>query len=131
MSILIDKSTKLIVQGITGRDGASHSLYMQQYGTNVVAGVTPGKGGLKVNDVPVFNSIRDAQQEIEINTSIIYVPSLLASDAIYEAIDAGIKLIVCITEGVPVLDMLNICNYIKKNRYTLDWRELSRAYKSW
>ncbi|MCF7790474.1 MAG: succinate--CoA ligase subunit alpha [Victivallales bacterium] len=113
MSILIDESTKLTVQGITGRDGFFHTMAMQEYGTNITAGITPGKGGRKVHGVPVFDSVKDAISEVEINTSIIYVPALFAADAIYESIDAGVKLIVCITEGIPVLDMLKICSYIK------------------
>lgn len=113
MSILIDENTKLVVQGITGRDGSFHTKAMLDYGTKVVAGVTPGKGGQFVHGVEVFNTVSSAVSKTGANTSIIYVPSLFAADAIYEAVDAGIKTIVCITEGIPVIDMLKISNYIK------------------
>jgi succinyl-CoA synthetase alpha subunit len=115
MSILADNNTKLIVQGITGRDGSFHAQSMKKYGTNVVAGVTPGKDRQKVHGIPVFGTVKCAVKETNANASIIYVPALFAADAIYEAIDAGIKLIVCISEGIPVLEMLNICNYIKNS----------------
>ncbi len=104
MSILVDKSTRLLVQGITGRDGAFHTRMMKEYGTRVVAGVTPGKGGQEVEGVPVFNSVEQAVKETAANTSIIFVPAGFAGDAVLEAIFAGIKLIVCVTEGVPTLD---------------------------
>lgn len=119
MSILINEKTRLIVQGITGRDGSYHTLSMKEYGTNVVAGVTPGKGGQTVHHVPVFDAVKDAVKETRANASIIYVPSLFAADAIYEAIEAGIKLIVCITEGIPVLEMLKICGHIEDTRVRL------------
>lgn len=106
MSILIDKHTRLIVQGITGRDGAFHTQQMIAYGTKVVGGVTPGKGGETIHGVPVFNSVADAMAATRANTSVIYVPAPFAADAIHEAADAGIALIVCITEGVPVNDTL-------------------------
>ncbi len=106
MSILIDKNTRLIVQGITGRDGAFHTQQMVAYGTNVVAGVTPGKGGEKVHGVPVFDSVAEAIEATKANASVIYVPAPFAADAIHEAADAGISLIVCITEGLPVRDTL-------------------------
>ena len=106
MSILIDKNTRLIVQGITGRDGAFHTQQMIAYGTKVVAGVTPGKGGETIHGVPVFNSVAEAMAATKANTSVIYVPAPFAADAIHEAADAGISLIVCITEGVPVNDTL-------------------------
>lgn len=106
MSILIDKHTRLIVQGITGRDGAFHTQQMIAYGTKVVAGVTPGKGGETIHGVPVFNSVAEAMAATKANTSVIYVPAPFAADAIHEAADAGIALIVCITEGVPVNDTL-------------------------
>jgi succinyl-CoA synthetase alpha subunit len=113
MAIFIDKKTKLVVQGITGRDGAFHAEQMKKYGTDVVAGVTPGKGGSKVAGIPVFNSVEEAVAATAANSSIIYVPPAFAADAIYEAADAGIKLIVCITEGVPANDMLKAVQYVK------------------
>ncbi|MGD8793169.1 MAG: succinate--CoA ligase subunit alpha [Anaerolineae bacterium] len=112
MSILIDKNTRLIVQGITGREGEFHTRQMQEYGTNVVAGVTPGKGGGWVAGIPVFDTVREAVNATEANTSIIYVPARFAPDAIVEAVDAGIDVIVCITEGIPVLDMIKVRAYL-------------------
>ncbi|MGD8627313.1 MAG: succinate--CoA ligase subunit alpha [Anaerolineae bacterium] len=112
MSILIDKNTRLIVQGITGREGEFHTRQMQEYGTNVVAGVTPGKGGGWVAGIPVFDTVREAVNATEANTSIIYVPARFAPDAIIEAVDAGIDVIVCITEGIPVLDMIKVRAYL-------------------
>ena len=106
MSILIDKNTRLIVQGITGRDGAFHTQQMIAYGTNVVGGVTPGKGGSAMHGVPVFDSVAEAIEATKANASVIYVPAPFAADAIHEAADAGIALIVCITEGLPVRDTL-------------------------
>jgi len=108
MSIFIDERTKVIVQGITGRDGAFHTQGMIDYGTRVVAGVTPGKGGDSMNGVPVFNSVAEARAATGADTSVIYVPAPFAADAMYEALDAGVKLIVCITEGVPVGDMVEL-----------------------
>ncbi|MBI1808684.1 MAG: succinate--CoA ligase subunit alpha, partial [Gemmatimonadetes bacterium] len=105
MSIFIDKDTKLVVQGITGRDGSFHTKQMIEYGTKVVAGVTPGKGGQTFEGtVPVFNTVYDAVEKTGANTAVIYVPPMGAADAIMEAADAGCALVVCITEGVPVLD---------------------------
>jgi succinyl-CoA synthetase alpha subunit len=114
MSILVNKDTKLIVQGITGREGLFHTEQMLAYGTNVVAGVTPGKGGQwVVNDkIPVFDSVRIAKEATGANTSIIFVPARFAADAMFEAADAGIDLIICITEGVPVQDMMEVRNYL-------------------
>ena len=112
MSILIDKSTRLIVQGITGRDGAFHTRQMIDYGTRVVAGVTPGKGGEKMHGVPVFDSVAEAVKATRANTSVIYVPAPFAADAIYEAADAGLGLIVCITEGLPVRDALGAWHHV-------------------
>jgi succinyl-CoA synthetase alpha subunit len=112
MSILINKQTRLVVQGITGREGAFHTGRMIAYGTNVVAGMTPGKGGDRVHGVPVFNSVAEAVHETGANTSVIYVPARFAADAIYEAADAGISVIVCITEGIPVLDMIEVRAYL-------------------
>ncbi len=112
MSILVNNNTRLIVQGITGREGMFHAEQMIAYGTNVVGGVTPGKGGQWAVGVPVFDSVRDAVRATEANTSIIYVPAAFSPDAILEAVDAGIKLVVCITEGVPTLDMVRVRAYI-------------------
>jgi succinyl-CoA synthetase alpha subunit len=114
MSILVDKNTRLLVQGITGNEGLFHTEQMLAYGTNVVAGVTPEKGGEWVLDgkVPVFDSVRIAQEATGVNTSVIFVPARFATDAIYEAADAGVPLIVCITEGIPVQDMMGVRNYL-------------------
>ncbi len=112
MSILVGKNTRLVVQGITGREGEFHTRHMIEYGTNVVAGVTPGKGGGWVNGVPVFDTIKEAVTATEANTSIVFVPARFAPDAMYEAADGGISLIVCITEGIPILDMLKVRAYL-------------------
>ena len=104
MSVLIDNNTKVIVQGITGRDGSFHAAKMKEYGTNVVGGTSPGKGGQEVDGIPVFNTVKEAVAATGANTSIIFVPAPFAKDAMLEAIDGGVKLVVCITEGVPVLD---------------------------
>src|ERR687892_46408 len=113
MAIFIDESTRLLVQGITGRDGSFHAKQMMEYGTRVVGGVTPGKGGQKFEDkVPIFNTMYDAVRETGANASVIYVPPMFAADAIMEAADAGIKLIVAITEGVPVLDMTRVYPFV-------------------
>jgi succinyl-CoA synthetase alpha subunit len=115
MSIFIDSSTTLIVQGITGRDGGFHTRQMLEYGTKVVGGVTPGKGGQKFDDaVPVFNTVHEAVTATGANTSVIYVPPMYAADAMMEAADAGIKFIVCITEGVPVLDMTRVHPFVRE-----------------
>ncbi|MBD3333041.1 succinate--CoA ligase subunit alpha, partial [candidate division GN15 bacterium] len=114
MSIFINKKTKLLVQGITGRDGSFHAQQMKAYGTNVVGGVTPGKGGTKVSGIPVFNTVEEAVAKTKANASVIYVPPPFAVDAIYEAVDAGIKLVVCITEGVPANDMMKVYPYVKE-----------------
>ncbi|HEY2851669.1 MAG TPA: succinate--CoA ligase subunit alpha [Gemmatimonadaceae bacterium] len=115
MSIFIDNDTTLVVQGITGRDGSFHAKQMMEYGTCVVAGVTPGKGGQKFeNQVPIFNTVADAVRETGANTSVIYVPPMFAADAMMEAADAGIKLIVAITEGVPVLDMTKVYPFVQE-----------------
>jgi succinyl-CoA synthetase alpha subunit len=111
MSILIDKTTRLLVQGITGREGEFHTRQMLAYGTNVVAGVTPGRGGQQLADVPVFDTAKDAVRSTGANTSVIFVPAPFAPDAIIEEVDAGIGLIVCITEGIPTLDMLRVYHY--------------------
>lgn len=114
MSILINKNTKLVVQGITGRDGSFHTGKMKDYGTNIVAGVSPGKGGQTVHDIPVFNTVEEAVKATGANASVIFIPAPLAGDAILEAADAGVELVVCISEGVPTLDMVKATNYLKK-----------------
>jgi succinyl-CoA synthetase alpha subunit len=108
MSILIDQNTKVIVQGITGRDGSFHAKQMLDYGTKVVGGVTPGKGGQEVNGIPVFNSVKEAKDKTNCNAAVIYVPAKFAKDAMLEDIANGIPLIICITEGIPVLDMVEV-----------------------
>jgi len=108
MSILIDEETRVVVQGITGRDGSFHTKSMKDYGTKVVAGVTPFKGGEYVFDIPIFNSVEEAVKSVQADTSIIFVPAKFAVDAMFEAINAGIKLVVTITEGVPVQDMIKV-----------------------
>jgi succinyl-CoA synthetase alpha subunit len=113
MSILVDKSTRLLVQGITGSEGSFHSQRCIEYGTKVVAGVTPGKGGSRHLGVPVFNTIEKAMAETGANASLMFVPPAFAADGILEAIDAGMALIVCITEGIPVLDMVKVHRYLK------------------
>lgn len=116
MSIFVDNSTKLIIQGITGRDGSFHAKQMMEYGTKVVAGVTPGKGGqMFEGTVPIYNTVYDAAQATGANTSVIYVPPMYAADAIMEAAAAGIKFIVCITEGLPVLDMTKVYPFVKES----------------
>ena len=119
MAIIVDAATRLVVQGITGREGQFHALRNRDYGTNVVAGVTPGKGGEAVEGVPVFDSVRDAMAETQPNTSMVFVPARFAADAIYEAVDAGIETVICITEGIPAHDMLRIYNYIRPRGVTL------------
>ena len=113
MSILINKDTRLIVQGITGRDGAFHATKMKEYGTNVVGGTSPGKAGQEVAGIPVFNTVKDAVKATNANTSVIFVPAAFAKDAMLEAADSGIKLIICITEGVPTLDVVEVYRYIR------------------
>ena len=115
MSVFINDTTRLVVQGITGRDGSFHTRQMIAYGTQVVAGVTPGKGGQKFEGtVPIFNTVADAVQATGANTSVIYVPAKFAADAVFEAADAGVAFIVCITEGVPVLDMTRVFPYVQE-----------------
>jgi succinyl-CoA synthetase alpha subunit len=113
MSVLVNKDSKIIVQGFTGSEGTFHAQQMIEYGTNVVGGVTPGKGGTLHLEKPVFNTVRDAVKEVGADTSIIFVPPAFAADAILEAADAGIKVIITITEGIPVADMIRAYNYIK------------------
>ncbi len=119
MSILADKKTRLVVQGITGGEGSFHSQQMIEYGTQVVAGVTPGKGGTTFQGVPVFNTVVEAVNEKKANASIIFVPPAFAADAILEAASAGLKLIVCITEGIPAADMVKVYHAIKKNNVVM------------
>lgn len=115
MSVLVNKDTKVICQGFTGNQGTFHSEQAIAYGTKMVGGVTPGKGGQKHLNLPVFNTVREAYNETKCDATVIYVPAPFAKDSIIEAADAGIKLIVCITEGIPVLDMLDVSVYLKKN----------------
>src|SRR3954463_4064211 len=115
MAILVDKNTKVVVCGMTGREGGFHTKQMIEYGTQVVAGVTPGKGGQKFeSSVPIFNTVADAVKETSPNATVIYVPPVFAADAMMEAADAGIPFIVCITEGVPVLDMTRVYPFVKE-----------------
>lgn len=114
MSILVNKNTRLIVQGMTGRDGGFHTSKMKAYGTNIVGGVSPGKGGQNVEGIPVFNTVEDAVKATQANTSIIFVPASVAADSILEAAEAGIELVIAITEGIPTLDMVRVMPYLKK-----------------
>ena len=113
MSVLVNKDTRLVVQGLTGKEGTFHAKQMVEYGTNVVAGVTPGKGGTTHEGIPVFNTVADAVKEAGANASVIYVPPSFAADAVMEAADAGIPVIVCITEGIPTLDMVKVKEYLR------------------
>ena len=117
--MLVNQDTKLLVQGITGRDGSFHAGKMKNYGTNVVAGVSPGKGGQEVHGIPVFNTVEEAVKKTGANTSIIFVPAKLAADAILEASEAGISLVIAISEGVPTLDMVKVTPYLRKNETKL------------
>ena len=114
MSVLVNKDSKIIVQGFTGSEGTFHAEQMIEYGTNVVGGVTPGKGGSTHLNRPVFNTVKDAVEKAQADTTIIFVPPAFAADAIMEAADAGIKVIICITEGIPVADMIKVNEYIKR-----------------
>lgn len=114
MSILVDENTRVVIQGITGREGTFHTRQMLNYGTRVVAGVTPGKGGSKIEEVPVFDTVREAVEKEGANTSCIFVPPPFASDAIMEAASAGLKVIVCITEGIPAYDMVRVAAFLEK-----------------
>ena len=119
MAIIVDSDTRLLVQGITGREGSFHAARNRQYGTSVVAGVTPGKGGDEVDGIPVFDSVREAVAATGANTAMVFVPARFAADAIYEAVDAGLETIVCITEGIPAHDMLRVYNYIRPHGITM------------
>jgi succinyl-CoA synthetase alpha subunit len=119
MAIIVDRDTRLVVQGITGREGSFHTLRNRSHGTNVVAGVTPGKGGQDVEGIPVFDTVRRAVEETDANTSMVFVPARFAADAIYEAVDAGVATVICITEGIPAHDMLRVYNHIRQRGITL------------
>jgi succinyl-CoA synthetase alpha subunit len=119
MAIVVDTDTRLVVQGLTGREGSFHGLRNRAYGTQVVAGVTPGKGGQDVEGVPVFDTVAAAVAETDANTSMIFVPARFAADAIYEAVDAGIDTVICITEGLPAHDMLRVYNLVRPRGLTL------------
>ncbi len=119
MSIFVDKNIRLLVQGITGNEGKFHTRQCIEYGTNVVAGVTPGKAGQKMDDVPVFNTVKDAVKASGANASMVFVPPPFAADAIMESADAGLDMIVCITEGVPILDMVKVKNFLKDKKSRL------------
>ena len=119
MAILVDDKTRLLVQGITGREGAFHTSRMLESGTSVVAGVTPGKGGQEYEGVPIFNTVERAVQETGANTSVIFVPAAFCADAIFEALDSGLETVCCITEGVPVHDMLKVSDYLRMTEATL------------
>src|ERR671912_296176 len=112
MSVLVDNSTRLVVQGITGKEGTFHTKQMVEYGTNIAGGVTPGKGGTTHEGIPVFNTVADAVKQAGANASVIYVPPAFAADAIMEAADAGIPVVVCITEGIPTIDMVKVKEYL-------------------
>lgn len=113
MSILVDQQTRVVVQGITGKEGTFHSLACRDYGTSVVAGVTPGKGGVRHEGIPVFDTVREAVDKESANTALIFVPAAFAADAMLEAIDAAVPLVVCITEGIPILDMVRVARVLR------------------
>jgi len=119
MSILVDENTRVVVQGITGREGTFHTIQMLNYGTTVAAGVTPGKGGQSVEGVPVFNTVQEAVEKQAVNASCIFVPPPFAGDAIMEAASANLEVIVCITEGIPVLDMVKVANFLRSKQSVL------------
>ena len=119
MAIIVDKDTRLVVQGATGREGSFHTLRNRSYGTNVVAGVTPGKGGTDLEGIPIFDTVADAVDETGANTTMVFVPARFAADAIYEAVDAGIGTVICIAEGLPAHEMLRVYNYIRPRGITM------------
>ena len=119
MSVLVNKNSKIIVQGVTGKEGTFHASQMIEYGTNIVGGVTPNKGGQEHLGLPVFNSVADAIQETNANTSIIFVPPAFAANAIIESVEAGIDVVIAITEGIPVKDMIKVNNMIKNSETVL------------
>ena len=119
MAVIVDRDTRLVVQGLTGREGRFHGLRNRSYGTEVVAGVTPGKGGQDVEGVPVFDTVAEAVAETSANTTMVFVPAPFAADAIYEAVDAGIGTVICIAEGLPAHEMLRVYNYIRPRGITM------------
>jgi succinyl-CoA synthetase alpha subunit len=119
VAVLLDRETRVLVQGITGKEGAFHTLRNRSYGTQLVAGVTPGKGGQDVEGIPVFDTVAEAAAETEADASLVFVPAPFAADAILEAADAGVKLIVCVTEGIPILDMARAYNYLRGKDHIL------------
>jgi succinyl-CoA synthetase alpha subunit len=119
MAIVVDRDTRLVVQGATGREGSFHTLRNRSYGTNVVAGVTPGKGGADLEGIPIFDTVAGAVAETDANTTMVFVPARFAADAIYEAVDAGIGTVICIAEGLPAHEMLRIYNYIRPKGITM------------
>jgi succinyl-CoA synthetase alpha subunit len=119
VAIIVDRATRLVVQGVTGREGSFHTLRNRDYGTNVVAGVTPGKGGQDVDGIPVFDTAREAVEKTRANTSMVFVPAPFAADAIYEAVDAGVSTVICVTEGIPAHDMLRVYNHIRPRGITM------------
>src|SRR5436190_16340549 len=119
MAIIVDTDTRLVVQGLTGREGSFHGLRNRRYGTQLVAGVTPGKGGQDVEGVPVYDTVADAVEQAGANTTMIFVPARFAADAVYEAVDAGITTVICIAEGLPAHDMLRVFNYIRPRGVTM------------
>jgi succinyl-CoA synthetase alpha subunit len=119
VAIIVDEGTKLVVQGATGREGSFHTLRNRAYGTNVVAGVTPGKGGTDLEGIPIFDTVADAVAETGANTTMVFVPARFAADAIYEAVDAGIATVICIAEGLPAHEMLRVYNYIRPRGVTM------------
>jgi succinyl-CoA synthetase alpha subunit len=119
VAIVVDESTRLVVQGLTGREGSFHGLRNRAYGTQVVAGVTPGKGGQDVEGIPIFDTVAEAVSEVGANTTMVFVPARFAADAIYEAVDAGIETVVCISEGLPAHEMLRVYNYIRPRGVTM------------
>jgi succinyl-CoA synthetase alpha subunit len=119
MAIIVDNDTRLAVQGLTGREGSFHGIRNRDYGTNVVAGVTPGKGGQDVQGVPVFDTVAEAVTEVAANTAMVFVPARFATDAIYEAVDAGVETVICIAEGLPAHEMLRVYNYIRPKGITM------------
>jgi len=119
MAIIVDNDTKLVVQGLTGREGSFHGVRNRDYGTDVVAGVTPGKGGGEVEGIPVFDTVAEAVGEAGANTAMVFVPARFATDAVYEAVDAGIQTVICIAEGLPAHEMLRVYNYIRPKGITM------------
>ena len=128
MSVLVNKDSKIVVQGFTGKEGTFHATQMIEYGTNVVGGVTPGKGGQSHLGKPVFNTVQDAVENVGADVSLIFVPPAFSSDAIMEAADAGIKVIICITEGIPVQDMVIVKEYLKDNQVSFVIEKIEKFY---